>query len=274
MLGNHFYHGIIRKLVVYFGSMFNDIYVDRVDANGDSQQTLKVPIQYGPKERYLTRLQQNPDLLREVSMVFPRMAFELTNIQYDANRKLNTIGKNTATTSYTDQLGNVYNPVPYNFDFELSIISRNTEDALRIVEQILPFFTPQWTETLTLVPQANIATDTPIILNSVKMTDTYENTFESSEYVLWTLTFTIKSYLYGPVSRQGIIKDAITNINNVSGNINDAIGTFTTPTVNIDIKPGLTANGQPTSNASLSVPASQIQATDDYGFITNIEENI
>lgn len=275
MLGHHFYHGILRKLVIYFGSVFDDIYIDRIDSTGEAKQTIKIPLQYGPKERYLTRYQQNPDLLREVSMVFPRMAFELTNVQYDAQRKLNSIGRNSATTSYTDQLGNVYNPVPYNFDFELSIISRNTEDALRIIEQILPFFTPQWTETLILVPEANISMDVPLILNTVRCVDTYENNFEAKEWVIWTLTFTIKSYLYGPVSRQSVIKDVNVNLDvPPTGNIGDYIGTFTEPTIHIEVTPGLTANGQPTSNAAASIPASQIKATDNYGFITDITENI
>lgn len=276
MLGHHYYHGILRKLVIYFGSVFNDIYVDRIDTNGDTQTTIKVPIQYGPKERYLTRYEQNPDLLREVSMVFPRMAFELINIQYDSSRKLNSIGQNTtALTSYTDQRGTVYNPVPYNFDFELSIITRNTEDGLRIVEQILPFFTPQWTETLVLVPEANISMDTPLILNTIRCTDTYENNFEAKEWIIWTLTFTIKSYLYGPVTRQGLIKKVNANLNSTpTGDINDYIGTFDPPTVHIEVTPGLTANGQPTDDPALSIPASQIKPTDNYGYITDIEENI
>lgn len=276
MLGHHYYHGILRKLVIYFGSVFNDIYVDRIDANGDIQTTIKVPIQYGPKERYLARYEQNPDLLREVSMVFPRMAFELTNLQYDAARKLNSIGKNTSSlTSYTDQWGTVYNPVPYNFDFDLSIITRNTEDGLRIIEQILPFFTPQWTETLVLVPEANISMDTPLILNSVECVDTYENNFEAKEWVIWTLKFTIKSYLYGPATRQSLIKKVNTNLNSVpSGDINDYIGIFETPTIHIEIIPGLTANGDPTSNSELSIPTNEIGPADNYGYITNIEENI
>lgn len=274
MLGSHFYHGLIRKYVILFGSLFNDIYVDRVDGSNVTQKTIKIPLQYGPKERYLARFQQNPDLLREVSMVFPRMSFEMTNVYYDASRKLNSVGRNTAVGSYADQLGQVYNPVPYNFDFELSIISRNTEDAVRIVEQILPYFTPQWSETLNLVPDANISMDIPIILNTTKCIDTYENTFEYKEWVIWTMTFTLKGYLYGPVRRSAVIKDAMVNLKNTpSGDVDDYIDQVAN-TVHIDVQPGLTANGEPTSNAQNSIPNSEIKADDDYGFITEFTYNL
>ena len=275
MLGSHFYHGTIRKLVIYFGSIFNDIYIDRVDASGEVQRTIKVPLQYGPKERYLTRYIQNPDLLREVSMVFPRISFEMTSVAYDPTRKLNSVGRISSPSSYSDQLGNVYNPVPYNFEFTMSIISRNTEDGLRIVEQILPFFTPQWTETLNLVPDANVSMDVPIILNSVNNVDTYENNFEAKEWVIWELKFTLKAYLYGPAKRQSIIKRSNVNLNSTpSGDIDSFIDTFDPATVHIEVTPGLTANGEPTSNAANSIPASEIKATDNYGFITDITENI
>ena len=273
MLGHHYYHGLIRKYVIYFGSLFNDIYVDRVDATGTTQRTLKVPVQYGPKERYLTRYQQNPDLLREVSMVFPRMSFEMTGIYYDASRKLNSIGRNCVVGATGDQKSGVYNPVPYNIDFSLSIITRNTEDGVRIVEQILPFFTPQWTETLNLVPSVNLSMDVPVVLNSVRQTDTYASNFEDKEWVIWELNFTLKGYLYGPVRTAGVIKDIYVNFATPDGDIANSIGLLD-PTVIINVKPGLTANGQPTSNAANSIPSSEIKATDNYGFITDIEEKI
>lgn len=273
MLGSHFYHGLIRRYVILFGSLFNDIYVDRVDSTGETQKTIKIPLQYGPKERYLTRYIQNPDLLREVSMVFPRMSFEMTNVYYDASRKLNSIGKNTSTTSYTNTLGQVYNPVPYNFDFTLSIISRNTEDAVRIVEQVLPYFTPQWTESLILVPEANISMDIPIVINSTNVMDTYSGSFEDKEWVIWEMTFTLKGYLYGPVRSNAVIKDAFTNLYEVPGKPSNYVG-IASPTVEIEITPGLTANGEPTSDPNQSIPASEIKADDNYGFITDFTYNL
>ena len=142
MLGSSFYHGTIRKYVTLFGSMFNDIYIDRIDSSNNALQSMRVPISYGPKDRYIARAQQNPDLLRPVSQVFPRMAFEINSIRYDPQRKLNTVGRNSGVNSYINNVNTQFNPVAYDFDITLSIIARNSDDATRIVEQILPFFTP------------------------------------------------------------------------------------------------------------------------------------
>ncbi len=273
MLGSHFYHGLIRKYVVLFGSLFNNIYIDRVDANGVTQKTIKVPLQYGPKERYLTRYQQNPDLLREVSMVFPRMSFEITGVSYDSDRKLSSIGRIPSVTPDGNVLSTQFNPVAYNFDITLSIISRNTEDAVRIVEQIVPYFTPQWTETLTLIPEMNVNIDVPIIIKNVNTVDTYASNFEDKEWVIWEMAFVLKGQLYGPIRKQGVIKEVI--VHTFIPNTNTAaegIG-IATPQFKYDVIPGLTANGQPTSNVSASVPTSQIKATDDYGFIVNFTED-
>jgi len=272
MLGNHFSHGLIRKYVILFGSLFNDIYIDRVDASGVTQKTIKVPLQYGPKERYLTRYQQNPDLLREVSMVFPRMAFEITGVRYDPDRKLNSIGRNSAGNSTTGTLNTQWNPVAYNFDITLSIISRNTEDATRIVEQIIPYFTPQWTESLNLIPDIGLNVDIPIIINNVNCVDTYANNFESKEWVIWELTFTLKGYLYGPVNRSAVIKTSIASLYNPSTNTAAGGIGITDPSVVITVTPGLLANGQPTTNAAASISSSLISPTDDYGFLTDFTE--
>lgn len=274
MLGWNFYHGLIRKYVILFGSLFDDIYVDRVDSSGARQRTIKVPLQYGPKERYLTRYQQNPDLLREVSMVFPRMSFEITGISYDPDRKLNSIGKIPTVNSNRDTLSTQYNPVAYNFDITLSVISRNTEDAVRIVEQIIPFFTPQWTETLNLIPEMNVNVDVPIVIKNVSTIDTYASNFEDKEWVIWEMTFVLKGYLYGPVRRQAVIKESIVKTYIPTTNTAaEGIG-ITDPTQTVIITPGLTANGQPTSNAEQSVAASQISASDNYGFIKDFTEDL
>jgi hypothetical protein len=274
MLGSHFYHGLIRKYVILFGSLFNDIYIDRVDASGVTQKTIKVPLQYGPKERYLTRYQQNPDLLREVSMVFPRMSFEITGVSYDADRKLSSIGRIPSVTSNGNVLSTQYNPVAYNFDITLSIISRNTEDAVRIVEQIVPYFTPQWTETLALIPEMDVNIDIPIIIKNVSTVDTYASNFEDKEWVIWELSFVLKGQLYGPIRKQGVIKEVIVNSHIPNTNTAAQGVGKTTPAFTFDTIPGLTANGQPTANAEASIPASQIQATDDYGFIVSFTEDL
>lgn len=274
MLGSHFYHGLIRKYVILFGSLFNDIYIERVDANNVVQKTIKVPLQYGPKEKYLTRYQQNPDLLREVSMVFPRMSFEITGVSYDADRKLNSIGRIPSVSTYANTLSTQYNPVAYNFDITLSIISRNTEDAVRIVEQIIPYFTPQWTETLALIPEMDVNIDVPIIIKSVSTIDTYASNFEDKEWVIWEMQFVLKGQLYGPIRRQSQIKEAIVNafIPSANTTVEAMVGSGNPSTIT-ETTPGLTANGQPTSNAAASIPVSQIQATDPYGFIIDFTQD-
>lgn len=275
MLGSHFYHGLIKKYVILFGSLFSDIMIDRLDSNNEVKRSLKVPVQYGPKERYLARYRQNPDLLREVSMVFPRMAFEITNIMYDPTRKLNTIGNiPNVNSGNANVLDTQYNPVAYNFDITLSIISRNTEDALKIVEQIVPFFTPQWTESLTLIEGMNIQMDIPIIMRNIQTVDTYSGNFENKEWVIWDLTFTLKGYLYGPTRSRSLIKESIAKIYIPKGPT-AASGIGITPAVaTVTVTPGMLANGSPTSNASLTVPSSEISSDDNYGFITDFEEDL
>lgn len=210
-------------------------------------------------------------------MVFPRMAFEITNIYYDPARKLNTLGKipnvQSGASANTNVLNTQYNPVAYNFDITLSIIARNTQDALQIVEQIAPFFTPQWTETLSLVDGMNINMDIPIILKTMQMVDTYAGNFESKEWIIWDLTFTLKGYLYGATRTKSLIKESIVNAYIPKGTIASGIGV--TPAVaTVTVTPGMLANGSPTSNAALSVSSDLISADDNYGFITDFEEDL
>jgi hypothetical protein len=274
MLGYDFYNGLIRKYTQYFGSLFSDINIDRVDANGNAINSMKIPIEFGPKERYLTRAAQNPDLLREVSLTLPRIAFEIVSFQYDASRKLSTTGQIVSSSTNTNNSTSVYNPVPYNIVFRLSVMTRNTEDGVRIVEQILPFFTPNWSQELKLIT-GNRTFSIPVILNSVDTIDTYAGDFINKEYVLWDLTFTMKAWFFGPVSTSGVIKEIIVNTRIPADGLTAEQGVGITPPVDvITTIPGLTANGQPTSNASLSIPSNQIKSTDDYGYIINLSENL
>ena len=268
MLGKVWYFGLIRKYVTIFGTLFNDIVINRVDSNNEDVQTIKVPIAYGPKERYLTRQIQNDDLLRPVSLVYPRIAFEITDIRYDSDRKLFTLGKATTGSSSAGSLHTQNNPVPYNIGFRLTIIARNSDDALRIVEQIIPYFTPVLNVSANLIPEMNYGNITlPLVLNDVGQEELYEGDFTSKEYVLWTLEFTLKAFLYGPTNDSKVIKEVYVNFDIPSGDITDAsIGN--TPTAeHIYVRPGLTANGQPTSNVAASVPVANISASDAYGFI-------
>jgi len=277
MFSTNFYFGSIRKYIVLFGSIFNDILIDRVDQEtGNQLKQVRVPISYGPKDRFLVRLQENPDLLREVNQVLPRMSFEITSIEYDPDRKLNTIIRNKYPSSNTNgnYLLSQYNPVPYNLNIDLAVLARNADDACRIIEQILPYFTPEWTTAIDLIPEMGIVKDIPIVLKSVQYQDTYEGSFESRYAIIWNLQFTLKGYFYGPISTSAVIKEAITNF--YVTNTNTAAEGVGEAAVSeyITIIPGLDANGNPTSNATLSINTNLITANSNYGFITDFYANV
>ena len=201
----YFSHGIIRKHVIVFGSMFNDITIQRKNA-GTRVQTLAVPIAYGPKQKFLVRLDADPNLDREIAISLPRIGFELSGISYDSNRKLNSAQKNTYDHTDKNFRKTQYTPVPYNIDFTMSIFVKNADDGTQILEQILPYFKPEWNMSVNLVPEMNIKMDIPTVLNSVDLEDTYDGDFQTRRAIIWNLNFTMKGYLYGPVSNQGVIK--------------------------------------------------------------------
>ena len=268
MLGQTWYFGLIRKYVTIFGTLFNDILINRVDSSDNTTKTIKVPIAYGPKERYLTRQSQNDDLLRPVSLVYPRMAFEITDIRYDSDRKLSTIGKSTTGSSDKGNLHTQNNPVPYNISFRLSIIARNSDDALRIVEQIIPYFTPNLNVSANLISEMNYGNITlPLTLNDVGQEELYEGDFTSKEYIIWTLDFTLKAFLYGPTNESKVIKEIFVNFKIPDGDITTSAIATTETEEHIYIRPGKTAGNTATSNAAASVAVANINSTDAYGFI-------
>jgi hypothetical protein len=219
----------------------------------------------------LARTQQDPNIDRPTAtMTMPFMSFEMTDVRYDSNRKLKTIGRSANLLANTPgSLQYQYNPVPYNFNFRLYIFVKNAEDGTKIVEQILPYFTPDFTVTVELIPQMNELKDIPVVLNDVSQEDTYSGNFTERQALIWTLDFTVKGYLYGPVRTSPIIKFVFANYytpNVPDGELNTAVGNTSAASQTLD-QPGLTANGQPTTNAAASVPVTQIQATDDYGFV-------
>ena len=273
MLGHTFYHNTIRKYVILFGTLFNDIHINRVDTDRSVTRTIKVPISYGPKEKMLARLDADPNLNRP-AIVLPRMSFELTDLNYGPTRKLNTIGKIVAANPDDPNSAKFqYTPVPYDFNFILSIAVKNADDGTRILEQILPFFTPNWSSTVDLIPELGIKLDVPIVLNAVSSEDTYEGNFEERRSIVWTLSFTMKGYIFGPTRPTGsgtapIIKLANVNFYDTSTytNIDDAVGNLDV-VESIVITPGLLANGSPTTNAAASVSSDLINADDNYGYI-------
>ena len=276
MFGQTWQHSTLRKYVILFGTLFNNLHVNREDTTGETIQTLKIPLSYGPKEKFLARLDGNPDLDREIAIVLPRMAFEMVDLNYANDRKMNTINKIVATGENDNSVKYMYAPVPYDIQFNLYVMTKNAEDGARIIEQILPYFTPSWTSTVNILPEMNHKIDVPLTLNSVVSEDTYEGDFISRRAIIWTLSFTMKAQLFGPVRDAGLIKEVDVNISIPPANVSASNANFinTPTTLNIDIRPGLTANGQPTSNAALSVDASQISRDDNYGFIIDFTEYI
>jgi hypothetical protein len=199
MLGNHFYHEIIKKNVKAFGTIFNNIQIEKKDPE-------KVALAYGPKSKFLARLDQDPSTERKVSITMPRISFEMTDISYDPSRKTSPIQK------YLKQDGSQtrvqFMPVPYNLGFELAILSKTQDDALQILEQILPYFQPSFNVTVNLIPEMDEKKDLPIILNNISYEDDYEDDMMRRRAIVYTLTFTLKTYMYGPVSDADLIRKA------------------------------------------------------------------
>jgi len=213
MLGNApFYNRTIRKIVVAFGTVFNDIYLVRYTKDGlTAKETIKVPLNWGAKEKYITRLTADPSLTKSIATVLPRISFEMTGMSYDSSRKLPTTVRNFSANNATS-VKTQYVPVPYNFDFSLSIYVRNTEDGTQILEQILPFFTPDFSVTVDFVPAMDPKYDMPIILNSVSNEVDYEGDMMATRMIIWNLEFTAKGHIWPPVKTDKIITTANTNL--------------------------------------------------------------
>ena len=208
MLGSTFYHQTIRKYVAVFGTLFNDINIERKNSSGTVVEKLKVPLAYGPKQKWLLAVQDTTADRKVVATRTPRMGFAMTGVSYDTARKLNTIGRNVAanTSSTTTNMITMYNPVPYNFDFELFILVKNAEDGTQILEQILPYFTPEFTVTVNTIPDMNIKADVPITLSSASVADEYEGDLSARRTITWTLSFVLKGFIYPTLTSGEIIK--------------------------------------------------------------------
>jgi len=367
MFGNEFYHETIRRYVIVFGTMFNDMVVWRRNTAGSIIKRIKVPIAYGPRAKFLSRIKQDPNLTKADAISLPRMSFQIVGYNYDATRKLPTAGQIKAPGTSDTVNASVYNPVPWNIDFELSIYVLNAEDGTQLIEQILPYFTPEWTNTMKLVDDLDLRMDVPVILNSITTDDTYEDSFENRRTIIHTLNFTMKGYVFGPVKNKDIINtantrtfilegfdsdinaansgpNAITGLtisNGGSGYVNNQIVTFSNGVSNsaakittnatgsitslmiltggefantsvirtqianstapsnatngntssgtgaafvvslgsglffttTSVRPGLLANGSPTTNAELSVPVANIASNDNWDFIVTVNTN-
>ena len=199
MLGTYFYHEIIRKTVVSFGTLFNQIYVKHDDANGNVESEIKVPLAYGPAQKFLARLEQQADLNRAVQITLPRMSFEMNSISYDPTRKV-SVTQTFKAVDDNSRIKKVYMPVPYNLGFELNILTKLNDDALQIIEQILPYFQPAYTMSVNLVESIGEKRDIPVTLESINMSDDYDGDFSTRRALVYTMRFSAKTYLFGPVA--------------------------------------------------------------------------
>lgn len=215
MLNNNvYYHGAIRKAIVAFGNLFSDIYIDRKQGdsvNGTTVQRLQVPLAYAPKEKWVVRLDSDPTLENHTYTTLPRLSFEIIGYNYDSSRKTVRLGKVVSQDSDSSRTS-VYSPVPYNLDLSLYVLTKNQEDGLQIIEQILPTFTPEYTLNINMLPQMDIVNSVPIILNSVSISDEYDGDFQTRRFVTHTLNFQMKLNLFGPVLGQKTVQQVITNI--------------------------------------------------------------
>ena len=207
MLGQTFYHQTIRKYVALFGTLFNDINIEKKDSGGNVLSRQKVPIAYGPKQKFLIRLRQDPSLDRQVAIQLPRLAFEMTGIAYDPVRKLNTIGTLTHKESINGErnIKKMFNPSPYILDFALYAFVENAEDGTQILEQVLPFFTPEFNVSVNILTDMGIKLDIPIVLQSATSEDSYEGEFSARRTIVWTINFMLKGFIYPDIKSGGSV---------------------------------------------------------------------
>lgn len=264
MFGHQFYHGSIRRYIIMFGNMFNDISIDRFDSSGNIIQSLVVPIAYGPSEKFLTRLREDANLDREVAITLPRLSFEVTNMQYSPDRTQNKMHNLSARGSGADVLASSATPIPYDINISLYGMFATQEDAVQVVEQILPFFRPEWTHSIKLVDELEHYVDVPTVLTDMTIEDSYESDFQTRRAIIYTFNFTVKGYLYGPVQNRGVIKR--TKLDLVEGDVGDS-------TISrIDLQPGLKTDGTPTTDRTESVALNRINSTDNYGYAFDNED--
>ena len=212
MLGTYYYHEIIRKTIISFGTIFNDINIRHKDSSGGNYSEIKVPLSYGPAQKFLARLEQQADLNKAVQTTLPRISFEMNSVNYDPTRKAGVT--QTFKTSDGTNLKKVYMPVPYNVGFELNVFTKLNDDALQIVEQILPYFQPSFNLTVDLVSSIGEKRDIPLILDNISFQDDYEGDFSTRRALIYTLNFTAKTYLFGPIAdtTDGLIRKVQTDL--------------------------------------------------------------
>src|SRR6056300_1190694 len=226
MFGNHFYHEKIRKCVAIFGRMFNNLYVIRKNSSGEVISQVKVPLSYAPKRKYLDRIRENEDLYDDtkVAIKLPRMSFEIINFAYDATRQLTKVTSfNTVGTSASNRQ-KFHPPVPYTINFQLNIYAKTQDDALQVVEQVVPYFNPQYTLTVKPFPEVypDFKEDIPIIIQGLSFQDDYEGQLETRRTIIYQLDFEMKVNFHGPIVSNAIIRQADAVVSLIDNGLNDS----------------------------------------------------
>ena len=258
MLGTQFYNQAVRKTVISFGTLFNNIELKKT-VDGQVLETEKVPLAYGPKQKFLYRLQGNPTDGRKVAITLPRIYFEMTGIDYDASRKTPATQKyKTVINENGNEVRTQYVPVPYNISFEVGILCKSQDDGLQILEQILPFFQPSFSMSLKFIPDMDEVRDVAVVLNSVDFDDDWEDDFSTRRSITYTMQFTAKSYIYGPYTKADVIRKSriIETIGDTNVNKRHVELSYT-PKAKTDIN----QDGQVTA-----ADDALVTADDDFGF--------
>lgn len=284
LYNEYFYHKTIFKSVATFGTLFNDITVKRKTSDGNTVKELKVPLSYGPRSKFLSKIEvQNSDgsVNKNTAITLPRLSFEMSGFSYDSQRKLNSLGIRYNTTQ-DDKEKSMYNPVPYNIGFSLNVYVEHFDEGLQIIEQIVPFFSPYLNIPSKLVyDDMGIVDDVPVLLNDVSLEESYEGQFEDKRVIMWNLSFTLKTNIFKPVKESDLIRQVETNI--ISTPTGDS-GEVTPQEIQqaqesglkikTTTKPGLTNEGEPTTKQSETIDKELINSDDNYGFIEDFLEGI
>jgi len=267
-IANHFYNQLTRKYVALFGTYFNQIKIKRKDNAGNIVQEMIVPISYAPHQKILARLNQDPNFEAQ-AITLPRMSFEINAMFYDGERKLaptrklirNVVNDDSGARDY------LWVPAPYNIQFSLNIMASYAEDAVKVVEQILPFFNPEFTSTVKLIPDLE-PLDIPLVLNDIQNEEIYEGDFLTRRAIMWTLNFTMKAWYFGPAKERQVIKFIQTNIS-PDLPAGDANNTFNSAVV---LQPGMTANNEPTTDPEVTISFSDIDFDDNWATIEYVTD--
>jgi hypothetical protein len=265
MLGHEFYNESLRKYTAIFGTLFNDIIISRKNDDGSINKRFKVPIDFAPYQKFLTKLKQDPDLNNPVAIALPRMAYEITSYDYDSTNKVGNHGFRSVGNGALQ-----YTSTPYKINFSLYVLTKYIEDGNKIIEQILPFFRPQWTSTVQLFPdRPEFLIDIPLVLNDVQQEDGYEGSYEERRVTMWTLNFTMYVQFFGPVYQKKLIK--FVKVNTFANQQSD-VNPGDLPDEVITAQPGMDVNGNPTTDINNTIPYLNINPDDDWDYIVQITD--